>query len=340
MASLTFYQGASLSEQPPTVSTDNALAANSNHKRKRGTGFTFLESELSNQSDMSGPAKTILKQLLSEHKINIEVSGLTPFMQPLKVRKPIDTNMSDERVMQLAQEGELSFLASLLRIIEEEQGSVTTKFLIKACCLSVEPGKVPAVCDGKEMVMTALHFMSQTFQVGDEFYPILPLLQSTSANVDLEKRAYVKAGEWKLQDLLPQVLHLEEIFYESCKTYTWMAREHACPKLTSGRDLLLLKGSAPSSCTAKPRKTVTGVQRKKVTPKAAEGIVKKALAKETEVADVSHEQTLPTKETAPHISIQEVEKRDLNEGDARHDVHDAGDVKNDVGDQLHLSTQA
>ena len=235
-------------------------------KRKRGAGLTFLESETESPLLME-PAKKILQGLLERHKID---TGSKYHASPLeKIRKPIDTNMSDERILQLAQEGELSFLASLLRIIEDESGSVTTKFLIKACCLSVEPGKVPAYCDAKEMVMTALHFISQSFEGDQDYFPKLPLIRPVSASADIEKRAYCKDGDWKLQDVLPQVLHLEHVFYESCDSYKWLAREHCVPQLTTGRNLLLLKGSPPAFCTAKARKTSAVAPRRKTTQKVA-----------------------------------------------------------------------
>lgn len=271
-------------------------------KRKRGTGVALLHRKLQERNNtLSRNAKDLLSTLLKEHallddhdinsqkeeeKITRETTTTTTKTSPhnrvhivipprKKVRKPIETSMcSDERIMQLAQEGELSFLASLLKVIEEEGGSsssVTTKFLIKACCLSVEPARVPPLCDAKEMVMAALHFLSQPFvptavktndmddedeSASDDFiYPKLPLIRPVSQVSDLERRAYQKAGgEWTLADILPQVLALEEIFYHSCWESKWMAREHSCPNLASGRDLLLLKGSPPAFCTAKLKK--------------------------------------------------------------------------------------
>ncbi|GKY99672.1 hypothetical protein MPSEU_000921200 [Mayamaea pseudoterrestris] len=250
------------------VSIADVVDTVNSHKRQRGTGFAYLQSEL---CSLSHPVKIILQDLLHNHKIDLSDSmnatADTPDLLPRrnKMRKPIDTNMSDERILQLAQEGDLSFLASLLRILENEQGSVTTKFFIKAGCLAVEPGKVPAYCDAKEMVMTALYFMSQSYQPGgdSDYFPTLPLMQAVSNTVDMEKRAYIKVGNWKLVDILPQILRLEQVFYESCSCYKWVAREHAAPKLTNGRNLLLLKGSPPATCIAKARKTTSATAPRK-----------------------------------------------------------------------------
>ena len=259
----------SMDPENPAISSETAassvesLAATS--KRKRGVGLAFLDAAAVSPL-LTESAKRLLQGLLERH--NIDIGSKYPASPLGKLRKPIDTNMSDERILQLAQEGELSFLASLLRIIEDESGSVTTKFLIKACCLSVEPGKVPAYCDAKEMVMTALHFMSQSFQGDPLYFPKLPLIRPVSASADIEKRAYCKVGDWKLQDVLPKVLHLEHVFYESCDSYKWLAREHCVPQLTTGRNLLLLKGSPPAFCTAKARKMSAVAPRRKTVQKA------------------------------------------------------------------------
>jgi hypothetical protein len=206
---------------------------------------------------LSASAKEILRNLLSEHGIAVSAPSESWLihLQPHKKRKPLETSMSDERVMQLAQEGELSFLASLLKVVEEEGGSITTKFLIKACCLSVEPARAPSVCDAKEMVMAALHFLSQSFEPESHDFPSLPLIRCVHANPDLEKRSYEQHGDWTTRDpaFLDQVLRLEQVFYDSID-YKYLAREHMCPNLPSGRDLLLLKGSPPAYCMGKSRK--------------------------------------------------------------------------------------
>lgn len=247
-------------------------------KRKlAGTGWVHLKEQLeSSSSSLNARAKAILQNMLNEQKIKLDDYERTHKNGThKKARKPIDSNMSDERIMQLAQEGELSFLASLLKVIEEEGGSVTTKFLIKACCLAVEPSKVPALCDAKEMVMAALFFLgNETALPPSNFYPKMPLITPVQQTGDLEKRAYSKNGNWTLdkddpasQAFLDQVLALERVFYESID-YQWLAREHVCPPLPhGGRDLLLLKGSAPNYIIGKSKKA-PAAPRRKTTPKA------------------------------------------------------------------------
>jgi hypothetical protein len=117
------------------------------------------------------------------------------------------------------------------------------------------------------------------------------LIRPTSTSADLEKLAYVKVGDWMLQDVLTRMLHLEEVFYESCKGFQWMAREHFCPKLTNGRKLLLLKGSAPSLYTAKMKKATAGGVRKKP------AIVKETTQSAKEDMDAAND---PTSSFEPH----------------------------------------
>jgi hypothetical protein len=219
-------------------------------KRKLGPGLSVVKLERENLSER---AQEILSDLLHQHDIKIDhKEAVTPPKK--KARKPLETNMSDERVMQLAQQGELSFLASLLRVLEEENAaSLSTKFLMKSCCLAVEPALVPALCDAKEMVMAGLHFLSSNFTSGSPDFPNLPLIRAVSETSDLERRSYEKVGDWRLAEILEQVLNLEQVFFESQNDYKWMARHHACPNLTTGRDLLLLKGSPPAFLL-KPKK--------------------------------------------------------------------------------------
>jgi hypothetical protein len=236
-------------------------------KRQRGSGVEYLMNCLrAEREDVSAPhaklstsatAKCLLSGLLSENDLVLgaPADSWLSRHQPRKKRKPIETSMSDERVMQLAQEGELSFLASLLKVIEEEGGSITTKFLIKACCLSVEPARVPSLCDAKEMVMAALHFLSRSFQPEGDTFPALPLVRCINEAPDLEKRSYEQCGDWTTREpaFVDQVLQLEQVFYNAID-YKYLARENMCPTLPSGRDLLLLKGSAPAYCMGKTKK--------------------------------------------------------------------------------------
>lgn len=237
-----------------------------------GAGLTLLQEQAPR---MSFAAKVILKNLLQDHLVtDLTLDSSTALAPPRKrPRKPIDSTMSDERVMQLAQEGELSFLASLLKVIEEEEDDVvTTKLLIKACCLAVEPARVPALCDAKEMVMAALYFLSQPVEISSKgVFPTVPLIQPVHGGSDLEKRSYRKAGDWTMKDpvLLELVLNLEQVFYYTID-YKWLAREHMCPTLPSGRDLLLLKGSPPAFATKTKKPAAPRSRKPKPSPTASQ----------------------------------------------------------------------
>jgi len=281
-------QEGTASAAPTTTTKANAGAVHCDDDDRQGTGISILRAELNSASGggllKSSNAKAILRNLLKEHGLDVPAGVPRPAEKKnteKKARKPIETTMSDERVMQLAQEGELSFLASLLKVIEEEElegggggattatyttNGVTTKVLIKACCLAVEPALVPAWCDAKEMVMAALYFLSSSMVPADgasaAIFPTLPLIRPIQEFPDLEKRSYEKAWDWSItgsDQFLQQVLSLERVFYSSAREYRWLARVRSCPDLPAGRDLLLLKGSPPAFALGKSKKTTGAV---------------------------------------------------------------------------------
>lgn len=413
-------------------------------QERYGAGFVYLHDQLtkgqesskdetSDDNVLSSPAKKLLKRLLNEHgiELNLGTRGLPLLTHPIQVsrsatkpsflegeeeeehrqkrlklssprteyqpehhrpvkKRPIDSNMSDERIMQLAQRGELSFLASILKIMEEEiyenthvmggsnhkksassANSVTTKFLIKSCCLAISPARVPAACDAKEMVMAALYFLSCPEFLPDyenkgrdrstkDLYPRLPLIQQAQQQpmADLEKRSYQPAYDWTFRSndsssdssamkgggdgdtsdydlFLQQVLNLEEIFFDSVDTSIltseqsgavspatlkaceltnnmYLAREHTCPPLpnggTLGRDLLLLKGSAPSFAIGKSKsKTLTS------SSEGATGTGQRR--KSTKSTMPGPSSTKKTPKTSPNESLT---KATIDEADGKH----------------------
>jgi len=244
-------------------------------KRRTSAGFSYLRNQLlHSNTSMSSSAKSLLRNLLREN--DIEVTGredeeddvLTEVPMRAKTIKTVDETMSDETILQLAQKGQLCFLGSLLKVVDESQGSVSTRHCIKKCCLAIPPGKVPALMDAKEMVMAGLHFLSSEIDMdGTDSLPSLPLIRPVQMIGDLEKRFYEKVGDWKLQDVMDKVSALENIFLSDCSKYKLMGREKFCPRLERGEQLLLLKGNPPAAATGKVKK-VTVTQRKKKAPEA------------------------------------------------------------------------
>jgi hypothetical protein len=186
----------------------SASASNSSKKSANSsTGFFYLQHELllnKSPSQISQTAKNLLSQLLDEHNVNImsstcsqehthnepsssapsSVAAVKNHKRRVVTTVVTDTDMSDETVLEMAAAGELSFLGSLLSMIEQggdgtdhtirtnmdpPVDSVTstttttttsTRTLIRTCSLAVPPAHVPAAMDCKEMVMAALHFLS------------------------------------------------------------------------------------------------------------------------------------------------------------------------------------
>ena len=176
----------------------------------------------------------------------------------------IDSTMSDETVLHLAAHGQISFLGSILAVIDQYTlgCSVSSKHIIKECALTVNPSRTPGLLDAREMVLAALHFLSQTYQQpprtnGDDednddtaSMISLPLIRPLSITGDLERRSYEKAGTaWKLDDtMLTKVATLEEHFYSSETDYRWISRDKFLPvALLAAPDLddFYLKGTLP-----------------------------------------------------------------------------------------------
>lgn len=234
----------------------------------RGAGFTYLKTQLSGSSDseitINNDGKRILNALLAEHGISldeiVDSDDEEEDQRPTKRNRVediqiVDTTMSDETILQLARQvpSKMSLLGSLLKLIHDDGGTVSTRAFLKICALSVRPGMVPAHMDAKEMVMAALCFLSSIDIQFDPAHPPAPWIRSVQETGDLEKRVYEKVGNWELADLLPAVVILEDVFYSSIVDLKWMPRARFCPDIANKveRDLLLLKGNPPTSCTKK-----------------------------------------------------------------------------------------
>jgi len=286
--------GGSTSEQDaPTPPPHTTVAATSS--TPVAPGWAHLETQLlrkskqqnhdnNNNSDglMSDAAKRTLMRLLREQKVQLHghtnntggserssSAMRTDQHHPINNHKPkspvttvIDSTMSDETVLHLAAHGQISFLGSILAVIDRYSlgCSVSSKHIIKECALTVNPSRTPGLLDAREMVLAALHFLSQTYQPSgvdgdddndsDAAMISLPLIRPLSITGDLERRSYEKAGAaWHLDDrMLTQVAALEEHFYASETDYRWISRDKFLPvALLAAPDLddFYLKGTLP-----------------------------------------------------------------------------------------------
>lgn len=244
----------------------------------RSPGFAYLQAQMLKSDGMSDAAKHTLMKLLQEQ--NVELKG------PAKIAKAatsspattvIDSTMDDETVLHLAANGQISFLGSILTVIDKHPvASVSSKHIIKEVALTVNPSKTPGLLDAREMVLAALHFLSQTFSPssdGDEEIVALPLIRPLSITGDLERRSYEKVAPWELDDIIQGVAALEERFYSSEADYQWLSREKFLPpSLRSGPDMdeFLLKGTVPEHLQKQmPTKGKSSTKKtKKAAPKA------------------------------------------------------------------------
>jgi hypothetical protein len=252
-----------MAEYPSTAKVEQAMASNRyRHSQQfRGAGFRFLQQQLLSE-EMNDIQKDLLRRILKDNQVDLlddtQTTGPPPFKKT-KTLRTIDSNMSDETILQFAKQVpcSMSLLASLLKVVDDDRGNVTAKAFLKTCALTVRPGMVPPMMDAKEMVLAALQFLSET----------TAWIRPVQEQVDLEKGSYAKVGDWKLADILSQVAELESVFYEGAADLTWMPRTRFVPPMQNPveEDLLLLKGNPPARYLAKKV-----VRKKKVTSSTSE----------------------------------------------------------------------
>jgi hypothetical protein len=178
-------------------------------------------------------------------------------------KKLVEANMKDEEILQLARNDELSFLGSFLKVIEDGNGEpVTSRHLCRRCCLAVNPVYVPAGMDAEEFALGALTFLETSF-VGKTKHPLvprLPLLRAEKEENDIRKRAYVKAYEWKLSDILDTLAYLDYVFLSNSGDLKWLQREAFGPVQlldAESEAALFLKGKFRAPSTKKKTPVVS-----------------------------------------------------------------------------------
>jgi hypothetical protein len=244
--------------------------------RKRkfvGSGFAALYKQTYGpESVATDTTKLILANLLRQHSVKFdgveedfetEADDLYGNRLVIPLKEAVQNDMGDDEILELARDGKLSLFASLLKVIEESNSEVTTKQLTRTCCLTPNPGDVPGSIDAKEMVLCALHFLSSSLEASSDQLVSLPLIRPIQQVGDLEKRSYAKKGDWKLSDILDNILQLEQAFMSSATSWKWLARGKFCPRLSlQDEKTFVLKGSIPASATGKKAKAESTRKRK------------------------------------------------------------------------------
>lgn len=254
----------------PAMEKAQMLATRTLRKRKFvGSGLSILMEEESlgrNKSKMGKLAKTILRNLFHQHGIEMtKTGGFEKYSESDANKMPgagFSTNrcrweipklgITDDDKLHNASEGKYSLFVSLLQLVEAGPGPVSTKQILRKLCLILRPGDVPGMMDCKDMMLAALHYLSSNYATkSDDLLP-LPLIRPSQAYGDLEKRNFVKVGDWKLVQIEAKLWRMEAIFFSTPSPWKWLRREHFCPRGLSKQDekSFLCKGTIPLSATA------------------------------------------------------------------------------------------
>jgi hypothetical protein len=255
--------------------------ANASLRKRRfvGSGFAALYKQSFGSGSTTGDtAKSILTNLLQQNNLEFgedeeysETNADELYGSKLTVsrKETVTPGISDEQIISLARDGKLSLFQSLLKGIDGGSTPVTTKHLIRTCCLTLRPADVPGSIDSKEMILSALYFLSSTFEASAEHLVSLPLIRPLQEVGDLEKRSYEKSRGWKLSDISDKLLHLEQAFMSSSTSWNWLGRDKFSPRLPRKEEAsFFMKGTIPPSATGKKPKG-EGTRKRKASSPAA-----------------------------------------------------------------------
>lgn len=220
----------------------------SDTRKRRGSGYAVVEQALKDSST-SNRAKEILRNLVDMNDFAEETTDDSSLLATTALTKQSSSSplvainpnapFPEEEILQMAQDGQISLLGSIVRVIQESIVTpVSTKDVLKSCVLGVCPGSIPAYMDAKDMVVAALLFLSSTHK--NEYWD-LPLIRPIDDTIDLEKRTY----ELVQSPTESQIQWLEAAFVSSADKY--VAREKFCPRLEPNDEApLLFKGIIPA----------------------------------------------------------------------------------------------
>mmetsp|Transcript_117965 Transcript_117965/g.341013 ORF Transcript_117965/g.341013 Transcript_117965/m.341013 type:complete len:315 (+) Transcript_117965:113-1057(+) len=253
--------------------------------RKRpfvGSGFVALQkSSFGPNSTLSSASQSLMRGLLLKHDVKLDeeacesspadkvFGSMSGASDSGSTKREAKDGMEDAEIQQLAKEGKLSLFLTILGIINDNSpGPVATKELFKTCCLAIRPGDVPGSMDAKEMVMAALLFMSRDCDIYSVDLEPLPIIRPAQELADLERRTFLKFGDWSFDDEFKQkILRLEQIFVSSPASWRWLKREFLSPRLTEKEEgAFFLKGAIPASAAGKKANTQTTSRKRKAAP--------------------------------------------------------------------------
>jgi len=253
--------------------------------RKRkfvGSGIAVLKKQTKNVI-LGSLGKTILSSLIYQHGIEINeelqvdnidtvqfeegfVGGQQQHQhqQQHLTNKDHEPNRNDDHTNNNNTDPTSSsfFVALLKAVIGGNDGGgnggsfspVSARHILTKVCLSLHPGNLPGMMDSKDIVLASLNFLSMYFSSQAPHILLkLPLIRSEKAYGDLERRNYIKVGDWRLTESFKQkLIHLEKLFFGSSSSWKWQKRKSFSIRLSDeDEEALFMKGTIPLRATYK-----------------------------------------------------------------------------------------
>jgi hypothetical protein len=263
-----------------SVKTQQEVICSLRKRKFVGSGLKLLRKEsIGPKSKMGKVARNILMNLFYQHgmevpdakKLETETrkyhGAESCNFQKRDAPKP---GCTDDDILRNAQAGKYSMFISIMNIIDAAEVPVPTKVVLEKVCLTLQPGSLPGVMDAKDMVLAGLHFVSSRQNIQSKDLLSLPLIQPVQLYSDLEKRNYIKAGSWKLDDIRIKLLKMEEIFLTSSSSWKWLQREAFCPRISKDEEsIFFMKGTVPPNADPKNCKTENSRKGKAISPSSS-----------------------------------------------------------------------
>ncbi|MGK3745689.1 MAG: hypothetical protein ACI8RD_007965 [Bacillariaceae sp.] len=244
--------------------------------RKRkfvGSGLAVLRRDMGSESKIGNLSKNILMNLFHQHGIEVDgelESDANKFkglgLSKGSLHMQTHTSSTDDNPLKLQAENRSFFVPLLKVVIESVDSPISTRHILKKICLLLQPGTLPGNMDSKDMVLAALHFLSSKSETKSDNLLRLPLIRSEKAYGDLERRNFVKVGDWKLEDIEEKLLKMEELFLSSPSSWKWLKRDSFSLSLRLSKadeEAFFMKGTVPLSVKGEGvRKRRVAVQKK------------------------------------------------------------------------------
>ena len=198
--------------------------------------------------------------------------------------------METKKLTESAKQGKVSLFCTILRLFSnEEKKIISTKSILSTCTMSMRPADIPPDMTSRQMVLTALQFLSTSISalsssssstqqeaLEKSMFPFMPILSFVTSSSDdtkvedmnIEDASFQKNiksgnGDWSIVNnnaFRRKILVLEKAFLSS--TMKHMNRIHLCPRSDDKSKELSLICRGYTSKGEIGKKTTTGTKRK------------------------------------------------------------------------------